>query len=64
MIKQEADKKHMEISSNEDEIQNFKEKIEKCINDLVPLRKDYERVLKISEQLSSITSSKTQLQTE
>lgn len=64
MIKEQADKKTMEINKHEDEIAEMKQKIEECVVKLEPLNEQYKQALKIGEQLSSITASKTKVETE
>ncbi|XP_055313426.1 DNA repair protein RAD50-like [Sitodiplosis mosellana] len=64
MKKLEADKKNMDINKYEDEMKAMKEKFEKCKTDLEPLREEYKKVAAIGERLSSITASKTKVETE
>lgn len=64
MIKSEADKMNMEINKHEDEMQEMKVKLECCKKDLKPMYDEYNRVHEIGEQLSTITASKTKVETE
>lgn len=64
MIKEQADKKTMEINKHEDEIEEMKQKIEECKVKLEPLHEEYKQVVKIGEQLSSITASKAKVEAE
>lgn len=64
MKKQEADKKNMDMNKYEDELNVMKEKFERYKTDLEPLREEYKRVAEIGERLSSITASKTKVETE
>lgn len=64
MIKEQADKKTLEINKHEDEIEEMKKKIEECKVQLEPLHDEYKRAVKISEQLSSITASKAKVEAE
>lgn len=64
ILKSEAEKKLMNINKNEDSLKQMKEKHEQCKIDLMPLREEYTRVKEIGERLSSITASKTKVETE
>lgn len=64
MIKEQADKKTMEINKHEDDIEQMKKKIEEYKAKLEPLHEEYKQVVKISEQLSSITASKAKVEAE
>lgn len=63
-IKDEAGNKNDKINQFESDIQVIKGKIEQCNADLVPLREQYEKIREIGERLSSITASKTKVETE
>lgn len=64
MIKEQADKKTLEINNHETEIAQMKQKIDECKAKVKPLHDEYNQVVKIGEQLSSITASKTKVETE
>lgn len=64
MIKEQADKKTMEINKHVDEIEQMKQKIDECETKLKPLHDEYKQVVKIGEQLSSITASKAKVEAE
>lgn len=54
----------MEINKHEDEIVHMKQKIDDCKVKLDPLHEQYRQIEKIGKQLSSITESKTKVETE
>lgn len=64
MIKQEADKKNMDICKHEDEAVQFKEKIEEYNAKLKPISEEYKKAQEIENRLSTITASKTKIETE
>lgn len=64
MIKEQADKKTMEINRHEDEIVQMKQKIEEYKVKVKPLNEEYVKAVKIGEQLSSLTASKAKVETE
>lgn len=64
MIKDEADRKNMDINKHEDEIQKMLVDLQKFADDLVPLKEEYKKIHEIGERLSSITASKTKVETE
>lgn len=64
MTKSAADQKTMEINKHRDEMEDFKANIEEIKGRLPPLDVEYKRLLKISEQLSSLTKTRTKTETE
>lgn len=64
MIKEQADKKTMEINQHVDEIEQMKQKIDESNAKLEPLYEEHKQVMKIGEQLSSITASKAKVEAE
>lgn len=63
-MKEQMEKKTMEINKHEDEIQQMEQKIDDCKVKLNPLHEEYKQVQKIGEQLSSITASKAKVEAE
>lgn len=64
MIKEQADRKTIEINKHVDEIEQMNQKIDECKAKLGPLNEEYKQVVKIGEQLSSITASKAKVEAE
>lgn len=64
MHKEDAEKKIVDINNREDELQDMQKKRDEYVAALIPLEVEFERVKKIGEHLSSITSSKAKAETE
>lgn len=64
MIKEQTDKKTMEINKHVDEIEQMKQKIDEGKTKLEPLNEEYKQIVKIGEQMSSITASKAKVEAE
>lgn len=64
MVKQESDKKKMDVNKYEDEKQEMQERHDQYNVELGPLKAEYEKVKETGEKLSSITESKTKVETE
>lgn len=64
MLKDEADRKNMEINKYEDEVRDMQGQFEQYAKDLEPIKEEYKKTAAIGERLSSITASKTKVETE
>lgn len=64
MLKQEADKKNMDINKYEDEKQQMQKRYNQCTVEIEPLQDEYRKVKETGDKLESITSSKTKVETE
>lgn len=64
MTKEEADKKSMEISKHEEEMDQMKRSHDKYEVEIKPLNDEFNRIKKIQDQLSTIIASKTKAETE
>lgn len=64
MTMKEADRKNTEINKLENEREHLQLECDQYNDDLKSLHEEYNKVQVINEQLSSITASKTKVETE
>lgn len=64
MNKEEADRKRMEINKQEEEKESLDKQRKQLEIDMGPVKEEYNRLKKIDEQLSSISSEKEKAKNE
>lgn len=64
MNKEEADRKHLDINKQEQQMESLQKSFQKCTENIRPINEEFKRIQKIEEQLSSISTAMAKAETE